>query len=62
MDGGVELGHPVARDEERGQVEQVHKHLVAVAAGRARGDEGQGTSPRSRQGGIRCRTRRSPRV
>lgn len=34
VNGRVELGHPVARHEERSQVEQVHKHLVAIAAGK----------------------------
>lgn len=34
VNGGVELGHPVARYEERSQVEQIHEHLVAVTAGR----------------------------
>lgn len=34
MNGWVELRHPVARYEERSQVEQIHKHLVAVAVGK----------------------------
>ena len=37
MDVGVELRNPVAWDQEGGQVEEVHEHLVAVAASERRG-------------------------
>lgn len=31
---GIQLGHPVARHQERCQVEQIHKHFVAVTKGK----------------------------
>lgn len=33
---GIQLGHPVARHQERRQVEQIHKHFVAIAGGKKR--------------------------
>lgn len=33
MDVGIQLWHPMARDEEGCQVEQIHKYFVAVTAG-----------------------------
>lgn len=34
VDVGIQLGHPVARHQERCQVEQIHKHFVAVTKGK----------------------------
>lgn len=35
---GVQFGHPVARHQERGKVEQIHKNLVAVTVSKRNGD------------------------
>ncbi len=34
MNVGIQLGHPVTRHQERRQVEQIHKHFVAVTKGK----------------------------
>lgn len=43
MNVGIQLGHPVARHQERRQVEQIHKHFVAITAGKKKNKTKQST-------------------